>query len=261
MTQAVARAETPTTQIRCINEWSKWRGLPWGQWLGEGGRGDSIFSWVDLKEGMSDPTGAPSTKRIRDWARLLSAVGVNSIAPQDVNWAEENNYLKHLDVLPVLGDVLRAYAIRLYWTPNYLLASEQATADALYTAVPDLGGYLLKIGSEKQGGVPDYKTINPIAQTLLRPAGSGQRNGSVLLRGFIYGSKGVISSGFNYTKQSRFAIPPSVFGPGDGLYLSNVHIMGKYSPLDFETQEPVNPMDGLLKHTKYGPEYVVGKDG
>ena len=44
-------------------------------------------------------------------------------------------------------------------------------------------------------------TINPIAATLLRPAGSGQRNGSVLLRGFIYGSKGCISSGFGYTKQ------------------------------------------------------------
>ena len=258
---AVARAETPTTQIRCINEWSQWRGLPWGRWLGEAGRGGSIFSWADLQAGLTEGPAGPSTKRIRDWARLLSAVGINAIAPQDVNWAEENNYLKHLDVLPVLGDVLRAYAIRLYWTPNYLLAAEQSTADALFNAVPDLGGYLLKIGSEKQGGVPNVDTINPIAQTLLRPAGSGQRNGSVLLRGFIYGSKGVISSGFNYTKQSRFAIPPSVFGPGDGKYLHNVHIMGKYSPLDFETQEPINPLDGLLKHTKYGPEYVVGKDG
>ena len=89
-------------------------------------------------------------------------------------------------------------------------------------------------------------TINPIARSLIRPAGSGQvrarpltslllavmltrsfaqRNGSVLLRGFIYGSKGVVSSGFNYSKQSRFAIPPFVFVPGDGKYLDNVHIM------------------------------------
>ena len=98
----------------------------------------------------------------------------------------------------MLGDLLRAYAIRLYWTPNYLLAGEQATADALYSAVPDLGGYLLKIGSEKQGvscqdiaavwvaffsrwqryrcrqGHPDVATINPIARSLMRPAGSGQ---------------------------------------------------------------------------------------
>eukprot|EP01043_Picozoa_sp_COSAG02_P022672 COSAG02_NODE_1185_length_14007_cov_52.908398_7_plen_982_part_00 len=257
---ALERKEVPSTSIRCLNHWSQWRGLPWGRWLGESGRGDSIFSWADLRAADGKHT-APSMKRIRDWARLLAAVGINAIAPQDVNWAEDNNYLRHLDVLPVLGDAFRAYAIRLYFTPNYLLAAEQTTADALYRAVPDFGGYLLKIGSEKQGGHPDVATINPIAKTLLRSPGSGERNGSVLLRGFIYGSMGCISSGFNYSKQSRFAIPPSVFGPGDGKYEANVHIIGKYSPLDFETQEPANPMDGLLKHTKYGPEYVVGKDG
>ena len=210
--------------------------------------------------------------------------------------------LKHLDVLPVLGDLLRAYAIRLYWTPNYLLAGEQATADALYSAVPDLGGYLLKIGSEKQGvscqdiaavwvaffsrwqrsslltgppgrgddqpdcAEPDAPrrlrtglrtTPHSLLRVVMLMRSFAQRNGSVLLRGFIYGSKGVVSSGFNYTKQSRFAIPPSVFVPGDGKYLENVHIMcapalllprltcartgtetvsvaarGKYSPLD-----------------------------
>ena len=73
---------------------------------------------------------------------------------------------------PVHRDLLRRYAIRLYWTPNFLLAPLQSTADALYGAVPDFGGYLLKIGSEKQGGVPSPATINAIAATLLR-------NGSV----------------------------------------------------------------------------------
>lgn len=29
--------------------------------------------------------------------------------------------------------------------------------------------------------------------------------------------------------------------------------------LDFETIEPINPLDGLLKKTKYGAEVVVGK--
>ena len=29
--------------------------------------------------------------------------------------------------------------------------------------------------------------------------------------------------------------------------------------LDFETVEPINPLDGLLKKTKYGAEVVVGK--
>ena len=40
------------------------------------------------------------------------------------------------------------------------------------------------------------------------------------------------------------------YRPYDGDYLSNVHVMGKYSPLDFETEEPINPLDGLLRKTK-----------
>eukprot|EP00912_Choanoflagellata_sp_UC4_P001649 UC4_evm1s1046 len=46
----------------------------------------------------------------------------------------------------------------------------------------------------------------------------------------------------------------------DGQYDENVIILGKSSPIDFETAEPINALDGLLKKTKYGPEWVVGKD-
>eukprot|EP01047_Picozoa_sp_COSAG01_P132809 COSAG01_NODE_62741_length_283_cov_0.798913_1_plen_77_part_10 len=76
-------------------------------------------------------------------------------------------------MLPALGEILRRWNIKLFWCPNHFQASQQATgespgadccglqtdtllqtADALYAAVPDFGGYLLKIGSEKQGGKP-----------------------------------------------------------------------------------------------------------
>ena len=112
---------------------------------------------------------------------------------------------------------------------------------------------LLKIGSEKQGGVPDPKNVNAIAATLQRNASAGQRSGTVLLRGFIYGSE------FNYKRKNRIAIPAHFFRPFDGQYLSNVHILGKYSPLDFETAEPINPLDGVMQQTGYGPEVAVGK--
>ena len=36
-------------------------------------------------------------------------------------------------------------------------------------------------------------------------------------------------------------------------------ILGKYSPLDFETSEPINPLDGVMQKTGYGPEVAVGK--
>ena len=84
-----------------------------------------------------------------------------------------------------MGKLVRQWGIRLYWTPNYQLAP--TAADALYAAVPDFGGYLLKIGSEAQGGQPDPPTINTIARTLLRN-GTGETSGTVVLRGFIYGS-------------------------------------------------------------------------
>lgn len=99
------------------------------------GRADSIFSWADLRRGGN-------TTKIAAWVRLLSSVGVNAIAPQDVNWDQRNNYLDHLDEVAALGPLLRKYAIRLFWTPNFLLAPNRSTADALFKAVPDFGGYL-----------------------------------------------------------------------------------------------------------------------
>ena len=57
--------------------------------------------------------------------------------------------------------------------------------------------------------VPNPSTINQIAAHLKRNGSSGQLDGSVLLRGFIYGSD------FHYSKKSRIAIPAAFFGPFD----------------------------------------------
>lgn len=111
------------------------------------GRGDTFFDWHALALGGANGT---ETQRIRDWARLLASVGINGLAPQDVNYDERDNFLSHLDVLPALGEILRKWNVKLFWCPNYFQAPLQTTADALFKAVPDFGGYLLKIGSEKQ---------------------------------------------------------------------------------------------------------------
>jgi alpha-glucuronidase len=82
----------------------------------------------------------------------------------------------------------------------------------------------------------------------------GQLSGTVVLRGFIYGSS------FNYAKKNRMAIPANFFGKYDGQYAANVMILGKYTPLDFETSEPINALDCLLTKTPYGPEVAVDKN-
>eukprot|EP00937_MAST-01D_sp_MAST-1D-sp2_P007141 g7141.t1 len=261
---ALEASEAPSTQYRCLNHWNQWRGFPQDAWSppSMSGRGASMFNWSDFAPGLAGAAPTPGRARVQQWARLLASVGINALAPQDVNYDQRDAYLDHLDALPLLATTLRTYAIKLYWTPNFLLAPLQATADALYEKVPDFGGYLLKIGSEKQGGKPAPDLINKIAATLMRGnqsqgqgqgQGQGQSDGTVLLRGFIYGSE------FNYKKSNRIAIPANFFGPYDGQYAQNVHILGKYSPLDFETAEPINPLDGLMQKTGYGPEFAVGK--
>jgi hypothetical protein len=183
---ALDRIERPSLSIRMLNHWSQWRGASNADlWTPPrmAGRGDSMFDWAALRAASGGQTNA--TKRITDWCRLIASVGINALSPQDVNYDERDNFLEHLPELAVMGQLVRRYGIKLYWTPNYQLAP--IAADALYKAVPDFGGYLLKIGSEAQGGQPDPNTINSIAQTLMRNA-SGETSGSVVLRGFIYGS-------------------------------------------------------------------------
>ena len=256
--------QTPSTRVRLLNHWSNWRGFKADAWMaapgnrsapppgGGGGafcdgadRSDSLFSWSDLQNNSSN-----ATTVIRAWARLLASVGINALAPQDVNWFEPNNFMQHLPEVKVLGDILRAFAIRLFWTPNYELAPQQQVADAVYEAVPDFGGYLLKVGSEGQGGLATPENINAIASLLARNA-SGETPGVVMVRGFIYGSK--------YGKKDRESVPAAFFGPFDGKYADNVYILGKYSALDYETSAPINAMDGLMQKTKYGPDVEVGK--
>ena len=67
-----------------------------------------------------------------------------------------------------LGAILRAWAIRLFWCPNHIQAPLQSTADSLFEAVPDFGGYLLKIGSEKQGAHPSAPEPIALARSRAR---------------------------------------------------------------------------------------------
>ncbi len=91
---------------------------------------------------------------LRDWARLMASAGWNALCPSEVNWDYRDNFLEHLDEVKTLARILRDYGLKLYWSPSYLLALEKETADQLYARVPDFGGYVLKLGSEKQNGDP-----------------------------------------------------------------------------------------------------------
>jgi len=231
--------ENPKIPIRMVNHWSFFRGFKYDSWR-KGGRDDSIFSWEDLRTG--------DTKLIRDWARMMSSAGWNAICPSEVNWDYRDNFLEHLDEVKTLAGILRNYGIKLYWSPSYLLALEKETADKLYARVPDFGGYMMKLGSEKQNGDPRPPMVNRIADHL-KPHG-----GYALVRGFVYGNS-------RYAAQEyRNLIPYDIFASEDGKFRDNVVIIPKGSPLDWDFSAPIPAMDGAIQKNLSGSELVIDKD-
>jgi alpha-glucuronidase len=240
--------ESPTVPIRLVNHWDIWRGFPHDDWRGsdkesadsEGNRSNSIYSWDELRRG--------DTRRIRDWARLLASAGWNAVCPTEINWEFRNNFLDHLEEVKTLAGIFREYGIRLYWSPNYLLALRPDTAERLYAAVPDFGGYLLKLGSEAQEGDPRPAMVNRIADQL-QPHG-----GHALVRAFVYGK-------YRYSPDDiRNLNPYDIIAPGDGQYRENVVIVSKGSPLDWDFSAPIPALDGAIQKNLYGSELVIAKN-
>lgn len=238
---------SPTIPIRMVNHWDVWRGFPHDAWRGADGeeaegdlnRSNSIYSWEDLRRG--------DTRRVRDWARLLASAGWNAVCPTEINWEPRNNFLEHLDEVKTLAALFRDYGIRLYWSPNYLLALRRETADRLYAAVPDFGGYLLKLGSEAQEGDPRPAMVNRIADHL-KPHG-----GHALVRAFVYGK-------YRYSADDiRNLNPYDVIAAGDGNYRDNVVLVSKGSPLDWDFSAPIPALDGAIRRNTYGTELVIAK--
>ena len=230
--------ENPQVTIRMVAHWSYFRGLFGDRWRG-GGRDSSIFSWEELRTG--------DTKLIRDWVRMLASCGWNALCPSEINWHYRNNFLEHLDEVEKLADICRDYGIKLYWSPSYLLALDPKTADTLYARVPDFGGYMVKLGSEKQNGDPRPPMTNRIADTL-KPYG-----GKVLVRAFVYGN-------LRYTPEPyRNLIPYDLFAHEDGNFRDNVIIVPKGSPMDWDLAAPIPALDGAIQKNLSGSELVIDK--
>ncbi|NOR74697.1 MAG: hypothetical protein GQ525_06015, partial [Draconibacterium sp.] len=231
--------ENPKIPIRMVDHWSYFRGLYGDKWR-SGSRDNSIFSWEELANG--------DTKLIRDWVRMMASAGWNAICPSEVNWDYRDNFLDHLDEVETLAGILRDYGMKLYWSPSYLIALDPAAADSLYSRVPDFGGYMMKLGSEKQNGDPRPQMANRIADNL-KPDG-----GMCLIRGFVYGNS-------RYTPEPyRHLIPVDIFGPEDGKFRDNVILVTKGSAGDWDLSAPIPAIDGALKNTLRGTELVIDKN-
>ncbi|WP_404455203.1 alpha-glucuronidase [Virgibacillus necropolis] len=255
--------DTPKNQIRMLNQWDNMDGS-----IERGYSGKSIF--------YDNNKFADDLDRIRDYARMLSSVGINAISINNVNvWKVETNLITS-ELLPKVqnvADIFRSYGIQTFLSINYASPIEignLTTADPLdpnvqqwwkdkvgeiYNYIPDFGGFIVKADSEHRPGPFSYdrdhaEGANVLAEAL-RPF-----NGIVVWRCFVYNCL----QDWRDRSTDRARAAYDNFKPLDGKFLDNVILQVKNGPMDFQVREPVSPLFGAMEETNQMIEFQVAQE-
>ena len=248
---------------RILNHWDNITGV-----VERGYSGGSLF----FKDGnvSYDPV------RIRDYARLLSSIGINRVCCNNVNVTERAARLITPELLPDiagLAAIFREFGIRFIiavdFTSPRLLGGlstydplddgvikwwEKAVSD-VYSYIPDLAGFLVKADSEFRDGPAalgrtQADGANVIARAL-KPHG-----GRAYWRCFVYNCV----QDWRDTKTDRPKAAYDHFYPLDGSFDDNVILQIKHGPSDFQVREPNSPLLGAMKHTAQAIELQVTQE-
>lgn len=216
--------------------------------------GETLFDWRSLPE---DPRG-----KLAAYARLLASCGFNAVVPNNVNAGEPEIGGWRLITDPWLGkvaalaDIFRAWGIRLglciaYNAPELSRAcptsdprEEQvrdwwrSRAAAIFRAVPDFLGWVIKADSEGQAGPMSYGLDHAEGSRHLAEA-LAPHGGRLFWRCFVYG----------HEKTEITAQPYRQFVPLDGHFAPNVTLLIKNGPRDYQVREPLHPLFGALPQT------------
>nr|WP_238162594.1 alpha-glucuronidase family glycosyl hydrolase [Cohnella sp. AR92] len=244
--------ERPAGSLRMINHWDNMDGS-----VERGYAGRSIF--------YLDGVFREDWGRIRDYARLMAAIGLNAVSINNVNVHETETRLIAPELLPTVAKaagVFREYGVRLYLSINFaspMELGELGTADPLdpqvrrwwaeraadvYRHIPDFGGFVVKADSEFRPGPFTYGRdhadgANMLADAL-RPHG-----GIVVWRCFVYDCL----QDWRDRTIDRARAAYDHFRPLDGKFADNVVLQIKNGPVDFQVREPASPLFGGMQAT------------
>lgn len=255
--------ESPRNQIRMLNQWDNMDGS-----VERGYSGNSIF--YDHNKFTTD------LERIRDYARLLSSVGINAISINNVNvWKVETNLItsKFLPEVKNVADIFRAYGIKTFLSINFaspIELGDLSTADPLeadvknwwkdkvkeiYQYIPDFGGFVVKADSEHRPGPFSYGRDHADGSNMLAEA-LQPFDGIVIWRCFVYNCM----QDWRDRSTDRARAAYDHFKPLDGKFLDNVILQVKNGPMDFQVREPVSPMFGAMEKTNQILEFQVAQE-
>lgn len=261
--KGLRKIENPYFKLRMLNQWDNMDGS-----VERGYAGKSIF--------YSNNKITKDLVRIKDYARLLSSIGINSIAINNVNVHEYETKLITKDYLPKaaeLANIFREYGIKVFFSINFaspIEIGDLSTADPLdegvrewwrskveeiYSYIPDFGGVLVKADSENRPGPFTYNRnhaegANMLAEPL-KPFG-----GIVIWRCFVYNCH----QDWRDYKTDRAKAAYDNFKPLDGMFEDNVILQVKNGPMDFQVREPVSPLFGGLEKTNVTLELQITQE-
>lgn len=252
--------ETPRAPLRWVNHWDNIDGS-----IERGYGGRSIF-WDagHVREDLS---------RVDEYGRLLASLGINGISVNNVNANRAFLSPESIPQVARIGGVLRPWGVRVALSvdfgspqtlgglPTYdpldpsVAAWWRARADALYAAIPDFAGFVLKADSEGRVGPSAYgrthaDAANVVARAL-KPHG-----GVIFYRGFVYDHH----MDWNNPKNDRARAAYDNFQPLDGQFDDNAIVQIKHGPIDFQVREPASPLFGALGKTNQAIELQVTQE-
>jgi alpha-glucuronidase len=252
--------EAPYAPQRWINHWDNFDGT-----IERGYGGRSIF-W-DANHVREDLT------RVTEYGRLLASIGINAIAITSVN---ANRAFLSPELVPQIArvaDTFRPWGIRVaisvdFGSPSTLgglstydpldpavIAWWRTRTDALYAAIPDFAGFVLKADSEGRVGPSTYgrthaDAANVVARAL-KPHG-----GVIFYRGFVYDHH----MDWTNPKNDRARAAYDNFHALDGQFDDNAIVQIKHGPIDFQVREPASPLFGALEKTNQAIELQITQE-
>jgi alpha-glucuronidase len=256
----IAETQEPSAPIRWVNHWDNLDGS-----IERGYAGRSIF--FEGGRVLGDLT------RVRDYGRLLASVGINGASINNVNANPEAITDAFIPQIARVADALRPWGVATAVSIDFssplriggldtfdpldarVAAFWKDRVDALYRAIPDLGGFVLKADSEGRLGPSAYGRTHADAANVIARALAPHR-GVIFYRGFVYDHH----MDWRNLKNDRGRAAYDNFTPLDGTFDANVILQIKYGPIDFQVREPPSPLFGALEKTNQAIELQITQE-
>ncbi|MBC7271875.1 MAG: alpha-glucuronidase [Streptomyces sp.] len=257
----------PAVALRMLDHWDNVAVHPVMGQVERGYAGGSLF-WGDGRA-------RGESERVRAYARLLAACGINAVAVNNVNVHETEAHLltDRTGDVAALAEQFRAYGIRTHLSVTFaapIVLGGLATADPLdagvrawwaeatarvYESIPDFGGYVVKADSEGQPGPFAYGRSHADGANMLAAA-LEPYGGTVHWRAFVYDHR----QDWRDRSTDRARAAYDHFAPLDGGFAANAVLQVKHGPMDFQVREPVSPVIGAMPRTRLAVEFQATQE-